>query len=154
MSNHDHRFDDVTSVERDGEYLVTRRRCQRRVTKEPSVSPRGGFSPNEEPCDAEKVMRYELRSVTDNHDHHPDFPTNVRLDGEEPTLDNSVSVEEFDETPEWVETAKERALGAADVREPGMFMHGLHGPEISFLIATSETEYNATFTRVDESIEE
>lgn len=95
-------------------------------------------------CDAEKLTWYELRTVNDYHKEHTDEDE-----------DHLVEVQETppDERPDWAE----KAIDAAE----GRIEHGPVGakfdpdrPEISFLVATSETEYYATYNLVEEEVRE
>lgn len=157
--SHEHNFSrNATSIRwnEENEEIVVSRDCEGFVHSGTQLQiPSGEPSFQEEPCPARKEQAYRVRSVVDTHDHH-DEPENhsiTVLDGVEATK-HSVHKDSLSEVPDWIDEAVERARSKARDVEAKFFMCYLGGPEISMILATSDTEYTIVMTRVDERVVE
>lgn len=159
--DHDHSFpresDDVEWDE-DRDVLIVKRNCQQTIRDNNPVS--GGFTPGghgstrERQCEANRKTVYEIRSVTDNHDQHSLDCSSVVVSEDGYVSDSSKHVSELEETPEWVEDITSRVKHRAREHEHIGHVTTLAGKQFYILVATSDSEYNVTFDKVEEWVEE
>lgn len=162
--SHSHSFGreaDGMSWDADREVAVIERRCQEYTQSSgvPASTLSGGTvvgGGREQPCEAVQKTAYEIRSVVDYHNEHPGTHCVVVSEDGRATTDGARHISEFDDgdVPEWVGRVEELAQGSIESRDVGLMMCSLSGPEFSMTLATSETEYNVTFSKVDEWVEE
>lgn len=162
--SHSHSFGrdaDATYWDEDREAMIVERECEHRVRRSgtPGSTLSGGAvigGGREEMCGAVQKAAYEIRSVVDYHNEHEGTHCVVVSEDGEATTDGARHISEFDagDVPEWVFQIEERAQKVAEGRDVGLMMATLSGPEISMTLATSESEYNVVFSKVDEWVEE
>lgn len=161
--SHSHSFGrdaDATYWDDDREVMIVKRECEHRVRRSgtPGSTLSGGavVGGREEACGAVQKLAYEIGSVVDYHNEHEGTHCVVVSDNREATTEGAKHISEFSEgnVPEWVSRVEDLAQSVAEGRDVGLMMAVLSGPEISMTLATSETEYNVVFSKVDEWVDE
>lgn len=155
---HTHSFpresDDVEWNEEE-DLLVVKRNCEQTVQENPPGLDFGGppGRDNREPCSAVQKTTYKIHSVTDNHNNHDLDCSSVVLD-DGYVSDTCKHVSELEEKPDWVEHIEDIVRDRAKNNSHIAHMTRLMGKQFSPLIATSDGEYNVTFNKVEEWVEE
>lgn len=162
--SHDHSFERSAKAvywDEERDLAVVERACERYVQQSGGFGgpPTGGrgMGRSEEPCSAVKKVGYELESVVDSLETHPDDATSVVVrDERDATTDGSRHISSYEDgdVPEWVERVAELAEKRVESVDAEMMLTDLRGAQFSFPIATSETEYRVVFTRVDSWVDE
>ena len=153
--NHSHSFSrrpSSVSWDTEREQTVVERDCTEQVTDGVGFQvPSGQPTRQHSACDAVKEERYKINSLVDVHDTHPGESSIVVQETAEPR-DHNVHIDELDDDPDWLRDALEYVQGEVDARDAELFGRDVTGKEFSLLVATSETEYRAVFSRVAERV--